>query len=298
MIRSFDSVTSQRVTSAFVLATMIAVLSLSAAQAEPTTATNMSSRLGYVERLLTESSAARKIDESGNPEALDLKAKAMSHFDNARRFNDSGDVESAQVELREAIQLMTAAVQAANGDAAVTSKEANDYARRRESLQALATAHDRIATEKGEKGMNRVMQDTVAADLSVADTLLEQGKPDEARAALDAIYEAIKLSLEGLRGGDTLVRELKFATPEDEYRYELDRNDTHRMLVQVLLAEKMESSPMRASAEKLIGNAEELRSEAESVAGSKQFERAIELLEQSTKELIRAIRSAGVYIPG
>lgn len=268
------------------------------AQADPATSTNMSSRLVYVERLLTESSAAQKVEESGNEEALDLKAKATSHYDNARRYNESGDAESAQGELREAIQLMTAAVQMANGDVAVSNKEANDYARRRESLEALAAAHDRIAAEKGEKGMNRTLQDKVAADLLAADVLLEQGKADAARAALDAIYETVKVSLENLRGGDTLVRELKFETPEDEYRYELDRNDTHRMLVQVLLADKLEGSPMRASAEKFIGNAEALRSEAEGVAVAGQFEEAIGLLEKSTKELIRAIRSAGVYIPG
>lgn len=267
-------------------------------QADPATSTNMSSRLVYVERLLTESSAARKVEESGSAEALDLKSQATSHFDNAQRLNDSGDIESAQGELGEAIRLMTAAVRAANGDVAVSNKEADDYSQRRESLEALAKAHDRIAAEKGEKGMNRTLQDKVASDLSAADALMEQGKADEARAALDTIYEAVKVSLEGLRGGDTLVRELKFETPEDEYRYELDRNDTHRMLVQILLADKLEDSPMRASAEKFIDNAEELRSEAEGVAVDGQYEEATGLLEKSTKELIRAIRSAGVYIPG
>lgn len=268
------------------------------ALADPTTSTSMTSRLGYVERLLTESSAARKIDESGKPEALDLKAQAASRFDNARRANDRGDTETAQSELKEAIRLMTAAVQAANGDVAVSNKQASDYARRRESIEALAAAHGRIASEKGEKKMNSELQEKVGAKLSGADALLEAGKPAEARAALDATYEMIKVSLEGLRGGDTLVRELNFETKEDEYEYELDRNDTHQMLIKVLLAEKMANSPMRANAEKFIGNAEDLRSQAEAAAGKKKFEDAIGLLEQSTKELIRAIRSAGVYIPG
>ena len=55
---------------------------------------------------------------------------------------------------------------------------------------------------------------------------------------------------------------------------------------------------MRASAEKYIEKAGGLRTEAEEAAGGERFEEAIDLLEQSTKELIRAIRSAGVYIPG
>jgi hypothetical protein len=277
---------------------VVCILLTGPALADPTSSSNLTSRLGYVERLLTESSAARKIDESGNPEALDLKAQAASHFDNARHANDGGDTTTAQAEMKEAIRLMTAAVQAANGDVAVSNKEANDYARRRESVQALASAHDRIADEKGEAKANRALQTEVEANLAAADALLAEGKGDAARAKLDTTYELVKLSLEGLRGGDTLVRELKFETKEDEYEYELDRNDTHQMLIQVLLAEKMENSPMRASAEKFIGNARELRSQAEGKAGKKQFEEAIGLLEQSTKELIRAIRSAGVYIPG
>ena len=143
-----------------------------------------------------------------------------------------------------------------NGDVAVSNKQASDYARRRESIEALAAAHGRIASEKGEKKMNSELQEKVGAKLSGADALLEAGKPAEARAALDATYEMIKVSLEGLRGGDTLVRELNFETKEDEYEYELDRNDTHQMLIKVLLAEKMANSPMRANAEKFIGNAE------------------------------------------
>lgn len=268
------------------------------ASADPATSSNLSSRLGNVERLLTESSAAQRVDASGNAEAKELKSQANSHFENARRANDAGDSETAQAELREAIRLMTAAVHAANGNVAVTDKAAVDFARRRESVEALAEAHDRIATEKGQQKMNGALQQKVAAELLEADALLADGKGGEARATLDGTYEAVKVSLEGLRGGDTLVRELSFETRAEEYEYELDRNETHRMLVRVLLAEKLEDSPMRASAEKFIGNAETLRSQAEAAAGRKQYEEAIGLLEQSTRELIRAIRSAGVYIPG
>ena len=265
---------------------------------EAASAPDVSSRLVYVERLLTESSAAQKVDASGKPEAIEMKAQAQAHFDEARRLAESGDNEAAEAELRETIRLMTSAARAANGDAKVTQKQTDDYGTRKESVTALAKAHDRIATEKGEKDMNRTLQDKVSADLAVSDELIAQGKGDEARAMLDETYEAVKTSLEGLRGGDTLVRELNFETPEDEYLYELDRNDTHRMLVEVLLAEKMQASPMKKTADGFIAKAGELREQAEAAAGRKKFEEAIDLLEASTKEFIRAIRSAGVYIPG
>jgi hypothetical protein len=285
-----------------ILATGLAGIALVAAGesavAQATASNDVASRLVHVERLLTESSAAKKVDASGKAEAIEMKAAAQAHFDTAKALVDSGDNAAAEAELREAIRLMTTAARAANGDAKVSQKQTDDYDSRKESVTALATAHDRIATEKGMKDMNAALQQKVAADLAASDELLAAGKGDEARAKLDATYESVKASLEGLRGGDTLVRELNFETPEDEYHYELDRNDTHRMLVEVLLAEKMQASPMRKTADGFIAKAGELRMEAEQAAGKKKFEEAIRLLEESTKEFIRAIRSAGVYIPG
>lgn len=283
---------------ALLTTTLVAGVPAADAEAEPSTSQDISSRLGYVERLLTESSAAKKIESSGDPQALKLKADAQVHFDKAKGLSESGDAEAAQAELGEAIRLLTEAAKAANGDAKVTQKQTDDYGKRRESVEALATAHGRIADEKGLGDMNDELQAKVSAQLAASDALLQDGKAEDARAMLDETYEAIKTSLEQLRGGDTLVRELHFETKEDEYLYELDRNDTHQMLVQVLFAEKMESSPMRATAETFISKAVSLREDAESAAGKKKYEEAITLLEESTKELIRAIRSAGVYIPG
>ena len=284
----------------FVLVGAIVVLSVTGdARAESPTPQNVETRLGYVQRLLTESSAAKKVEQSGNSQAIAMKAEAQAHFDRAKEFHAAGDESAAEAELKESIRLLTEAARATHGgDAAVTPKQSNDYGQRRDSVEALAKAHDRIATEKGLDDMNRELQARVAADLSASDAMLEEGKAGEARAKLDDTYEAVKSSLESLRGGDTLVRELNFETKEDEYLYEVDRNDTHQMLVQVLFAEKMESSPMRATAEGFIDTAAAMRADAEDAAAKKKYEEAIELLEKSTKELIRAIRSAGVYIPG
>jgi len=256
------------------------------------------SRLGYVERLLNESSAAKKIEQSGNTQAMEMRATARAHFERASELQAAGEAAAAEAELRESIRLFTEAARAIHDESAATRKQSNEYGLRRESVEALAKAHDRIAAEKGLGDKNRELQARVVADLAASDELLEEGNAVEARAMLDTTYEAVKSSLEGLRGGDTLVRELNFETKEDEYLYELDRNDTHQMLVKVLFAEKMESSPMRATADEFVDTATALRTDAESAAGEKKYEEAIELLERSTKELIRAIRSAGVYIPG
>ena len=53
-----------------------------------------------------------------------------------------------------------------------------------------------------------------------------------------------------------------------------------------------------ARVEGFVQQALALRREADDLGGQGQFEAAIGKLEASTKELIKAIRSAGLYIPG
>ena len=146
------------------------------------------------------------------------------------------------------------------------------------------------------------MAATVAADVDVlvarASDLEQAGRLDEARRGLDAAYEIAKGAIEELRGGDTLVRTLEFATKEEEYAYELDRNDTHQMLITVLVQEKRASAGVDRMVSTYVERADALRAQAERQAGAGDYAGAVATLEQSTKELVRAIRSAGVYIPG
>ena len=101
-----------------------------------------------------------------------------------------------------------------------------------------------------------------------------------------------------MRGGDTLVRSLNFATREEEYQYELDRNDTHLMLLKVLAADKPKIPGMDGMLKGHVDKAAALRAQAEETSRSGDRAAAIEGLEASTRELVRAIRSLGVFIPG
>ena len=74
----------------------------------------------------------------------------------------------------------------------------------------------------------------------------EQDSPRKIRLAklMDRAYLSARVSIEAMRRGDTLVRSLTFASPSEEYAYEVDRNDTHRMLVDLVLAERRDVAPV------------------------------------------------------
>jgi hypothetical protein len=173
-----------------------------------------------------------------------------------------------------------------------------DLDNRQQSLDALLSAHERIMDEKNSAEVHEALLEEIAADRLAAEALLKDGKTAEAKTHIDRAYVATKLSVERARTGETLLRELSFDTPKDEYEYELDRNDTHRMLLSVLLDDKMKNERIRNRVDEFVAASEKLRVQALAFAGNKEFKLAIQTMEASTKELVKAIRSAGVYIPG
>lgn len=252
-------------------------------------------RLNSVGTLIEQSSAARQIEVSGIPDAVAGRSQARELYRRAEEAYRAEDYPQAVRLLNEASKKMFEAVRLAKPEEVLTEKKQRDYAARLDSVKALLDALKRIATEKGANQTEVVgkIENLVRQAGKVAG-----GDPGHGRMLLDQAYALAKLAIESLRGGDTLVRSLNFATKEEEYLYELDRNETHRMLIKVFVVEKTAAGGADPRLKSFVDKAEELRRSAEELAAKKEFEGAIKALEDSTQELQRAIRNAGIYIPG
>ncbi|MDS4015276.1 MAG: hypothetical protein RKP46_13165 [Candidatus Accumulibacter sp.] len=254
-------------------------------------------RLESVGKLLDSSSASRQIEISGDPKALATREKAKGVYLKAKEAFGKGDLATANRLLPEATVLMFEAVRHAAPDDVVALKLQGDFNARSESVKALLGAYKRVAAEKGSKGVAETVA-SIEKSVAEADKLAAARKFAEGRAELDRAYLVAKAALSSLRGGDTLVRSLNFASKEEEYHYEVDRNDTHQMLIKVLVDEKRATNPqLDQQVQAFLDKARALRKEAEGAASRKDFAQAVKLLEESTAELVRAIRNAGVYIP-
>ena len=251
------------------------------------------SRLATLETLIERSSAAREVEASASPEARAARTRAREALQAAQKANASGDTAAAERQLAEARQQMMQAVRLAAPAGRAADQAKVDFERRLESTRALIGAQKRVSAEKN-TGSDAVKsaEDRLAAALESRSA----GRMDAARAQLDEAYLIAKASLGSMRGGDTLVRSLSFETKEDEYRYEVDRNDTHQMLLRVLLDSRSQTGQAAVAAS--AKRARELRAQAEAAAARGEHAKAVQLLEDSTGELVKAIRGAGVYIPG
>lgn len=255
-------------------------------------------RLANMERLLHQSSGAKQVLDSGNLAAQSRRQEALDAYAAARRQLERGNTESAAELLDRSTRLMFEAIRISTPSSLAEDKKIDNYGRRRESVMALSEAFNRISDENRETETRARVNAQLDELIADADGLLQKGDNNAARIEIDKAYHLLKVNLEAVRSGQTLIRSLQFASKEEEYLYEIDRNDTHRMLVGLLVDEKQSSKATRQKIVEQVEQARGLRRQAESFAGRGEHQQAIDLLEQSTQKLVRAIRSAGIYIPG
>jgi hypothetical protein len=275
-----------------------ALLAAGAALAQPAERASLDSRLGAVETLIERSSAARQIEASGVAAASRSRESARAALARARDAARAGDAAEADRQLGEARMRMVEAVRLAAPERLEADKARADFDARLESARALLVAHRRISAEKGADARSAETTAAIERLLDAAERLRGEGRMPQGREQLEQAYLIAKASVSAMRSGDTLVRSLSFASKEEEYRYEIDRNDTHQMLIRVLLEGRRQAPGVDAMVAERVARARSLRAQAETSSGRGDHAAAIRLLEESTGELVRAIRSAGVYIPG
>lgn len=271
-----------------------AVLAQQAAADGAVDRVRLEQRLAAVETLIERSSAARQIESSGAAPAREKRDKAREIFRQARTAFNGGQLALASQLLPQASVHMFEGVRLAAPEQINEPKARIDFDARLETVNALFAAFRRVAAEKAAAaGVAETTRD-IERRIAEAQRMAKAGNMEAGRAELDRAYLITKAAVSSLRSGDTLVRSLEFANKEEEYRYEIDRNDTHQMLVKVLLDGKPETAQTRGFVER----ATKLRAQAEGAAARRDHAGAIQILEDSTRELVRAIRGAGVYIPG
>ena len=256
-------------------------------------------RLQSVGTLIEASSAARQIEASGVAAARERRDNARLIQREAALALRAGDLPGAAKLLDQAAREMMDGVRLAKPEQVAGEKDKRDFESRLESARALLAAQQRITLEKSAGREAQEATRAIEQQIAQAEALAAQGRYAQARPVLDRAYLTARVSIESLRRGDTLVRSLNFASPREEYEYEVDRNDTHRMLVGVVLGERKDASAeMPASMRGFADKAAALRTDADALARRGDYAGAIAVLENSTREWVRAIRAGGLYIPG
>lgn len=264
-----------------------ALLSLSAAaqDADPNLRAIESTRT-----LIEKSSSAQQIDRAKVPEALAKRDEARALLKQAEAAQQKGNVADMNKLLTEAKKLLFAAVKLANPEQVTGEKKARDYETRLASVKVLRDALARIGGSKNDAAVK-------AADASLTEAAKEaaEKKFDLALAGVEKAYAAIKTANIEQRDHTEQVASKNFANKEEEYKYEIGRNNEYQQLSEAVLSNMAANlvSMYKPVGEKALG----IRKEAEASAGKGDFAAAVTGMENSTAEYKKIIRAGGIPVP-
>jgi len=251
-----------------------------------------------VGKLVTRSVSAKTIEDKGD-------ATAKASLGRARRLVEEANVDIAAARYKVANGKLDEALRLVNTEAreislATTKAERSRrvYDKRRNSVTIFLSAYERVAGEKELSLATKAQVADIRKAVREAEKLAAAGSLYEANDTLGRAYQAERGAIRELREGKTLVRTLDFKTPEAEYRYEHDRNDSHVMLLKFAISEKNPPKARQTRIDALREQSIVLCDAAESQAQSGDHADAIEILTRSTQVLLKAIRMSGLWVPG
>lgn len=255
-------------------------------------------RLHALGELIERSSVSKQILSGKNEASLQKYKLARSLREQAIIVYREGKYDETAMLIEKSKKALFDAAKLSGSRESSKDKERRSYDAMKRSMNAMLEAMERIGAEKGNKKQVEPIAEKSRKLIKQADQLVSSGKEKEGIVLLGKAMHEIDTEISKMRSGDTLTRSLSFATPQEEYRYELERNDTHMMLINVYLAEKPVDGEARGKIDQHLEGAKAFRIKAEEMALAGKYQDAIREMESSTVNIIRAIRATGVYIPG
>ena len=168
------------------------------------------------------------------------------------------------------------------------------YKQVRDHVEMFAAAFDRIVVEKGEDHIRKMLdKEKLDSLVAEAESSYSAGDLVLANHLMGQAADMVDHALSDARHEDVLLRELSFESLAEEYEYEVQRNESYVMIIDLMQQKTPNSQASAAYVQKMIEANAKQRREADSLAKKGDYEQGIALLEASTDKLSRALRVSG-----
>lgn len=238
------------------------------------------------------SPSVKQLDEIGSPESREMIA-------GAREINDSidqGAISAGECRrVDEALRLVSAAAALAGAKPVDSREQRMKYVERARQFDAYVQA---VSLTSPSAWPQEIRRRFAAAELKSAEAakLAEEGRFPQADDAIESAYREMLEIVRALNDGKMVVHELVFKSPEEEYRYEREKNRSYEMLLQIAAGESGTSEELRAHIARMIALNSERRRAADRFSLRGDPADAIKEIESASRELAKTLRLTGVMV--
>lgn len=251
-------------------------------------------KLNYAEMVINSSSSMKRVEASDIIQAKRLAAQAKELLSNAKSALAAGNNAMAMQAVNAALQQASAAIHLVPSQPEQVDYKAR-YSQMSDQLRSFDNAYEKNLA-RGMKAKSGQELDKAKFDqlIKEADGLAGQEQFEEAVKRLDRAYEMLTAALGALLQSQTVVYDKNFATPKEEYEYELSRYNSYADLIPLAIDQRKPSEQIISQMNALAARAKEIRDEGVGLADKGDHKQAILALQAATERLQRALRLAGV----
>jgi len=247
--------------------------------------------------LMLQSKSAKASAETGSDVAKNALVSASTKLQAARQELVSGRASQALTLADEALKLVTMATQSTSNEEA-TKLQRGRYAEALETLRNFQDSHkqsfDRTVKKRGAAAAVDYDHSKVDGWAADARALSDKGQHEKATQLLVKAERLVTQAIQAMLNAQTIVYDLNFETPADEYEYERKRFISYEELIPVAIEEKKPVEAVVKLMDTYVVKGRARKFEAEGKAKAGNFPEAISLMLAATEEIQRALRLAGV----
>jgi len=247
--------------------------------------------------LMLQSKSAKAAAEGGSESAKSALSSANAKLQTARQELGGGHASQALILAEEVLKLVAVATQSTSNEEAAKLQRAR-YGDALETLRNFQDSHKQSfeRTVKKRGAAAAVDYDHVKVDGLVSDAraLSDKGQHEKATQALIKAERLVTQAIQSMLNAQTIVYDLNFETPADEYEYERKRFISYEELIPVAIEEKKPAEAVVKLMDTYVVKGRARHAEAAVKAKAGNYPEAISLMLAATEEIQRALRLAGV----
>jgi len=251
-------------------------------------------KLKLLDWLLHDSPASKRIQACDDSGARDQLIQAQLLWEEAVAHKEKGEYELADKKINEGLQVMTRVSRLVKDLSRVKQARQKLYKQVKDHIDMFIIAFDRIAQEKGEDHVwDMLDREELDAIMSEAQSSYDGDELALANHLMRQAADMVDSALSDARHADVLLDELSFESHEEEYTYELKRNESYVMLIDLMQKKTAASQASASYVKKIIEANSRLRELANQHVEKGEVQEGIKILEKGTDKLSRALRVSG-----
>jgi len=244
--------------------------------------------------LANRSPSMQRIEQSDDAEAKQLLENARQAYQQANIFLTKNKFEQSGQFIDEGLRALSQAAQSVVDIRRQDDRFRRLYSDLKERVASFIKAFQAVVLEKGTKAVDLLDQGMVQELVAEAEDLAQAEHFKEANQRLVTAAGMLESALSRARDKETLVHALVFNSPEEEFAYELQRNDSYELLIKLMVSEETIVGSAQGYIQKKAVENQRIKEAAKALAEQGDLKAALSKIENATEQLVKALRMGGV----